>query len=82
MTGTDDDGGVGRKALLSFLMTDETDVGCEQTLELVHVYVELMLAGEDPERSYPGITAHLRSCGPCVEDFDGLVAAARAARPA
>ena len=79
MSATDDTGNAGRNALLGFLTTDDSDAGCEQTLELLHVYVELMLAGQDPERAYPGSTAHLRSCGPCVEDFDGLMAAAHAA---
>jgi hypothetical protein len=26
---------------------------------------------------YPGIAAHLRACGPCGEDFEGLLAAVR-----
>ena len=68
----------GREALLRFLSTDESDAGCERTLELLDVYVELTLAGDDPELRYPGITTHLRSCGPCVEDFDGLMHAVRA----
>ena len=32
--------------------------------------------GSAPER-YPGIAAHLRACGPCGQDFDGLLAALR-----
>jgi hypothetical protein len=28
-------------------------------------------------RRYPGIAAHLAACGPCGEDFDGLLAAIR-----
>jgi hypothetical protein len=66
----------GRDDLLRFLETDERDAGCERTLELLHVYVELVLAGEDPELTYPGITVHLRNCGPCAEDLEGLLAAA------
>jgi hypothetical protein len=60
-----------------FLATDPRDVGCERAMEILHVYVELVLSGADPERTYPGVTAHLRACGPCAEDFDGLLAAAR-----
>ena len=26
-------------------------------------------------RCYQGVEAHLRACGPCGEDFDGLLAA-------
>lgn len=68
----------GRDGLLRFLQTDERDVGCQKTMELLHVYVELVVAGEDPERTYPGVTEHLRNCGPCIDDFDGLLAAVRA----
>jgi hypothetical protein len=27
------------------------------------------------EQQYPGIAAHFRACGPCAEDFEGLLAA-------
>ncbi|MDT4936232.1 MAG: hypothetical protein QOK11_4124 [Pseudonocardiales bacterium] len=66
-----------RAALERFLATDPTDVGCDRALELLHAYVELVVDGEDPERRYPGIAAHLRSCGPCLGDFQGLLAAVR-----
>jgi hypothetical protein len=65
----------GRTALEAFLRTDPRDVGCEQALELLHVYVELVQSGGEPERHFPGLAAHLRACGPCAEDFDGLLAA-------
>jgi hypothetical protein len=72
MTGSQD----GRDRLHRFLETDDRDAGCERTMELLHAYVELVLAGEDPETAYSGITIHLRNCGPCTEDLEGLLAAA------
>jgi hypothetical protein len=60
-----------------FLRTDPRDVGCAQATEIMHVYVELVAAGEPAEERYPGIVTHLRACGPCEEDFDGLLAALR-----
>lgn len=66
---------IGNSALDRFLTTDPRDAGCGETQEMLHVYVELALAGEDPEKRHPGITVHLRECGPCSEDFHGLVAA-------
>ncbi len=65
-----------RSALDRFLETDPRDVGCEEAMELLHVYVELVAtdAAEAATR-YPGIAAHLRACGPCSEDFEGLLAA-------
>jgi hypothetical protein len=65
----------GWSALDRFLQTDPTDVGCEQAMEMLHIYAELVVAGAPAEQRYPGIVSHLRSCGPCGEDFEGLLAA-------
>jgi hypothetical protein len=62
-------------ALDRFLQTDPRDVGCAQAMDLLHVYVELVAADGAAAERYPGIAAHLRACGPCGEDFDGLLAA-------
>lgn len=66
----------GRTALDRFLNPSPGDIGCAETMELLHVYVDLVLAGLDPEPRYPGVAAHLRVCGPCSRDFEGLLAAA------
>jgi hypothetical protein len=72
----------GWSAFDQFLATDPRDVGCDQALQLLHVYVELI--GDDggvdsrfeaAARRYPGLAAHLAACGPCDEDFHGLLAA-------
>jgi len=60
-----------------FLATDPRDVGCAQALEILHVYVEMVLDDADGSAArYPGVAAHLAACGPCDEDFQGLLAAA------
>lgn len=64
-----------QSALDRFLLTDPQDVGCEQAMELLHVYVELVAADAGAEGRYPGIAAHLKACGPCADDFTGLLAA-------
>jgi hypothetical protein len=61
-----------------FLNTDPGDVGCGEAMEILHVYAEIVAAGQDPELLYPGVTAHLRACGPCAEDLHGLLEAIRA----
>jgi hypothetical protein len=58
-----------------FLRTDPRDVGCEEAMEILHVYVELVAADAAAEERYPGIAAHLKACHPCSEDFTGLLAA-------
>jgi hypothetical protein len=66
----------GRSQLERFLETDPLDVGCEEAMAVLHVYVDLALSGVEPAERYPGVAAHLRACGPCGDDFDGLLAAA------
>jgi hypothetical protein len=65
----------GWSALDRFLRTDPRDVGCAEAMEMLHVYAELVASGEPAEQRYPGIAAHLHACGPCGEDFEGLLAA-------
>jgi hypothetical protein len=58
-----------------FLRTDPRDVACGEAMTVLHIYAELAAAGQDPAARYPGVGAHLASCGPCSEDFAGLLAA-------
>jgi hypothetical protein len=58
-----------------FLQTDPRDVGCDRAMELLHVYVEMVAADAAAAERYPGVAAHLEACGPCSEDFAGLLAA-------
>jgi hypothetical protein len=65
----------GWSALDRFLRTDPRDVGCAGAMEMLHIYAEMAAAGVPVEERYPGVAAHLRACGPCGEDFEGLLAA-------
>ena len=67
----------GWQALNDFLRTDPRDVGCARAVKMLHMYAELTAAGAPAEQQYPGIAAHPRACGPCGEDFEGLLAALR-----
>jgi hypothetical protein len=64
--------------LEQFLATDPRDVGCEQAMNVLHIYVDMLALGDDPETEYPGIAAHLSACAPCNGDLQGLLQAARA----
>ena len=61
----------------ALLATDPDDAGCDGTFELLDLYVEAQLSGQDAERRFRGVAVHLRSCDPCKEDYAGLLAAAR-----
>ncbi len=58
------------------LSTDPRDAGCDRARELLDVYAELLRSSGDAARvHHPDVAAHIRSCGPCAEDLDGLLAA-------
>jgi hypothetical protein len=57
--------------LQRFLRTDPRDA-----VAVLHIYVDLTMTGGDAAERYPGVAAHLLACGPCAEDFTGLLAAA------
>jgi hypothetical protein len=64
----------GLAALDLFLQTDPRDVGCAEAMDMLHVYADLVAAGVPAEERYPGVAAHLHACGPCGQDFEGLLA--------
>lgn len=59
----------------TFLETDPRDVGCEEAMEIMHAYVDLLADGADAPAQYLGMAAHLKACGPCADDMRGLLAA-------
>jgi hypothetical protein len=57
------------------------DVGCEQALRILHIYMEVVFddtSGTEAGRRYTGVAAHMLSCRPSAEDYEGLLRAARA----
>ena len=68
----------GWPTLERLLATDPRDGGCGGAMDLLHVYAEIALADPDAAKQrYPQVAAHLRTCGPCTEDLEGLLAAIR-----
>jgi hypothetical protein len=58
-----------------FLRADPRDVGCDEAMAVLHIYVDLIVTGGDAAERYPGVAGHLLACGPCTEDVAGLLAA-------
>ena len=58
-----------------FLRTDPRDVACDEAMAILHIYADLAATGQNPAERYPGVAAHLAACGPCAEDFTGLLTA-------
>jgi predicted anti-sigma-YlaC factor YlaD len=67
----------GLRPLDELLRADDGDAGCTAGEEILDMYVQLELVGEDPARVYRGTAIHLRSCRACRADHDGLLEAAR-----
>jgi hypothetical protein len=70
-----------RETLERFLRTDPRDVGCSEAIAVLHVYVDLIAARQNAAVRYPGVAAHLAACGPCGDDFAGLLAAVTSEQP-
>jgi hypothetical protein len=70
-----------REMLDRFLRTDPRDVGCGEAIAVLHVYVDLVASGQDAAARYPGVATHLAACGPCGDDFAGLLAAVTSEQP-
>ena len=48
------------------------ELSCEQCFQELDRFVELELAGDDPEARIPGMRAHLQGCAACAEDYESL----------
>ena len=64
-----------RNNLINALLGPEgPEVTCEECFEKLDRYVELELAGADPDTAIPGMSAHLQGCPACHEDHESLKA--------
>lgn len=51
---------------------DGHELGCQECFELLDLYVEAELAGENADARVPGMLAHLEGCPACAEEHDSL----------
>jgi hypothetical protein len=56
----------------ALLGPSEPELTCERCFELLDVYVEHELAGEDADERVPGMSQHLHGCPACAEEHDSL----------
>jgi hypothetical protein len=57
------------------------EVGCDECFELLDEYVELELAGLDPEERLAGMRAHFDGCRACHEEHKALLELASPEHP-
>jgi hypothetical protein len=63
-----------KQALGRLLGPDGPEVGCDVCFDELDRYVDLEVAGADPDASIPGLRAHLHGCPACREEHDSLYA--------
>ena len=61
-----------KQALGRLLGPAEPEVGCDVCFDELDRYVELELAGEDVDKTIPGLRAHLDGCPACREEHESL----------
>lgn len=62
-----------RRLVAALLGPAEPELTCEQCFEHLDRYVDVALAGADPDAAVPGMAAHLVGCPACAEDHDSLL---------
>ena len=62
-----------QKLLRLLSLTEERELTCEETQALLDYYVDLELAGENPQALMPDVAQHLRICPECKEEHDALL---------
>jgi RNA polymerase sigma-70 factor, ECF subfamily len=71
--------GQGASWLDALLAADPGDTGCDLAFQALDRYAEADQQQTRPMQRFPGVAAHLARCGPCGQDYQGLLAAIAAA---
>ena len=48
------------------------EIGCDECFEQLDRYVDLEVAGHDPDTVLPGLRTHLHGCPACHEEYESL----------
>jgi hypothetical protein len=62
-----------QKFLRMLSLTEKRELTCTEAQALLDVYVDLELAGENPQQALPDVAQHLRICPECREEHDALL---------
>ncbi|MDP1849797.1 MAG: hypothetical protein Q8K79_18570 [Solirubrobacteraceae bacterium] len=62
------------RLIAALLGPAEPELTCEECFEQLDRYVDVTLAGGDPDLAVPAMRAHLTGCPACAEDFESLLA--------
>lgn len=60
------------RLLRRLLGPSDPELTCDQCFELLDVYVEAEIVGDEADARVPGMRAHLEGCPACAEEHDSL----------
>jgi hypothetical protein len=63
-----------KQALGRLLGPTQPEISCDECFQLLDRYVDLEVAGADPDAAVPGLRAHLDGCPACREEHESLYA--------
>jgi len=66
------------KILQSLAVTEEIEIGCEDCIDELDKYVDMLRQGKDMAKVMPLVQHHLDICSCCHEDFEALIDALEA----
>jgi hypothetical protein len=52
--------------------TQDEEISCTECFDMVSVFVELELSGEDPAIKLPQVKQHIHQCAACREEYETL----------
>ncbi len=55
------------------VITQEEELDCGQFYEVMDVFAEMCMNGEDAGKYYPLVDHHLRLCKSCREEYEGYL---------
>lgn len=62
-----------KRLVAALLGPADPELTCEQCFDLLDVYVEHELAGDNADRLVAGMRAHLQGCPACAEEHASLL---------
>lgn len=64
-----------KRIITGIFTTRERELSCDECLEELDRFAELVLAGKDADAAIPLVRDHLDRCRDCREEFEALLAA-------
>jgi hypothetical protein len=68
-----DTGTMLKKLLEMVEKTEAQEMDCEEVFEVLDIYAEAMVRGEDTSEMLPKVKHHIEMCRDCFEEYEALM---------